>query len=171
MAISLIWAQARNRVIGASGAIPWHLPEDMAHFKALTMGSTVVMGRATWDSLPERFRPLPGRHNIVLTRQPEWSVDGVEAAASLDQALSAADDIWVIGGAAVYAAALPRADRVVLTEVDASYDGDAFAPELGSEWRLVSGDSADQWQTSTTGLRFRMKTYEKAAGSTAAIPS
>jgi dihydrofolate reductase len=169
--ISLIWAQARNRVIGAQGAIPWHLPEDMANFKALTTGSTVVMGRATWDSLPERFRPLPDRHNIVLTRQPGWAADGVEVAASLEAALAAAGDIWVIGGAAVYSAALPHADRVVLTEVDASYDGDTFAPELDEVWQLVSADPPSGWNESATGLGYRISTYEKAARPGPAIPS
>ena len=163
MTISLIWAQARNRVIGANGAIPWRLPEDMANFKALTMGSTVIMGRATWDSLPERFRPLPGRRNIVLTRRPDWAADGVEVASSLDQALAAAGDIWVIGGAAVYAAAIPRAERIVLTEIDASYDGDTFAPELGPSWRRVSVDPEAGWNTSTSGLEYRISVYEKAA--------
>ena len=163
MTISLIWAQARNRVIGANGAIPWRLPEDMANFKALTMGSTVIMGRATWDSLPERFRPLPGRHNIVLTRQPDWSADGVEVAASLDHALATAGEAWVIGGAAVYEAALPHAHRIVLTEIDATYDGDTFAPELDESWRRVSVDPAAGWNTSTSGLEYRISTYEKAA--------
>jgi dihydrofolate reductase len=161
--ISLIWAQARDRVIGTNGAIPWHLPEDLANFKSLTMGATVVMGRATWDSLPERFRPLPGRHNVVLTRQSGWSAPDVVVASSLDQALAGSADIWVIGGAAVYAEALPRADRVVLTQVDASYDGDTFAPELDGSWQLVDVDPHDGWKVSSSGLNYRINTYEKAA--------
>jgi dihydrofolate reductase len=161
--VSLIWAQARDRVIGANGAIPWHLPEDLANFKSLTMGATVVMGRATWDSLPERFRPLPGRRNVVLTHQVGWSAEGAQVAASIDDALEGSDEIWVIGGATVYAAALPWADRVVLTEIDATYDGDTHAPELDDSWRPVTADPATGWNTSTTGLQYRITTYARAA--------
>ena len=98
--VGLVWAQAHDGVIGADGGMPWHVPEDLAHFRAVTGSSDVVMGRRTWESLPPRFRPLPGRRNIVVTRSAEWSADGAERAASLDQALALADgdDVWVIGG-------------------------------------------------------------------------
>src|SRR3954466_13080151 len=96
------------------GALPWHLPEDMRRFKELTMGSTVVMGRVTWESLPEKFRPLPGRRNIVVTHQQSYDAPGAETAFSLEDALGAAEGgIWVIGGASIYEQALPFANRVV----------------------------------------------------------
>ena len=110
MTVSLIWAEAADRVIGRDGALPWQLPEDQQLFKQLTTGATVVMGRATWDSLPASVRPLPGRRNVVLTRQQDWSAPGAVVAHTLDEAIASADgDVWVIGGASVYAAALPRA--------------------------------------------------------------
>jgi dihydrofolate reductase len=127
----LIAAVARNGVIGRDNALLWHLPEDMRHFRAATAGHAVIMGRKTWDSLPERFRPLPGRRNIVITRQPAWSATGAERAASLQQALGLVADaarVFVIGGAQIYAAALPQADELLLTEIDKDYVGDAFFP-------------------------------------------
>src|SRR6059036_2989365 len=98
----MVWAQSRDRVIGADGALPWHLPEDMRHFRDLTSGATVVMGRLSWESLPDRFRPLPGRRNIVLSRDAGYSASGAEVVASLEDALRSAPGAWVIGGAAVY---------------------------------------------------------------------
>ncbi|MGZ4648755.1 MAG: dihydrofolate reductase, partial [Blastococcus sp.] len=111
----MVWAQARDGVIGADGALPWRLPEDLALFRELTMGSTVVMGRRTWESLPERFRPLPGRTNVVLTSDRTWSADGARAAASVEQVLAEHESFWVIGGGEVYARFLPHADRLVVT--------------------------------------------------------
>jgi dihydrofolate reductase len=152
-------------VIGAGGSIPWHLPEDLANFKALTMGSTVLMGRATWESLPDQFRPLPGRRNVVLTRRTGWRADGAEVASSLAAGLAAVDgDVWVIGGATVYAEALPWAERLVVTEVDASFAGDVFAPELDPRWRPVGSELANEWRESTNGLRYRITTYEATPG-------
>jgi dihydrofolate reductase len=127
----LIAAMARGRVIGLGDALPWHLPEDMAHFRAATRGHPVIMGRKTWDSLPERFRPLPGRRNIVLTRQSAWRPPGAEALPSLAAALAAtaaAERVFVIGGAELYAAALPLADTLMLTEIDADIAGDTRFP-------------------------------------------
>ena len=127
----LIAAVARNGVIGRGGGLPWRLPEDMAHFRRVTTGCPVIMGRKTWESLPPKFRPLPGRRNIVATRQPGWRADGATVVADLDAAISAAGDApraFVIGGAELYAAALPRADRLLLTEIDASAEGDAHFP-------------------------------------------
>jgi dihydrofolate reductase len=170
--VSLIWAQAHGRVIGADGTIPWRLPEDLANFKALTLGTTVVMGRATWQSLPAPLRPLPGRRNVVLSRQSGWRAEGAEVAVSLVDALAAADgDVWVIGGGAVYREALPLAEQVVITEVDASYDGDTFAPELDASWRVVGQEPDTGWHESTTGLRYRIATYQKAGSKSRAIPS
>jgi len=156
--IGLVWAQAANGVIGRDGALPWRLPEDMAHFRALTDGATVIMGRRTWDSLPPRFRPLPGRHNVVLTRSPGWRADGVAVRHSLTEAFTDAviDDAWVIGGAAVYASAEPFADTAVITELREEFAGDVLAPVLGQRWRLVDGGD---WQQSQTGLHYRIRRY------------
>ncbi len=129
----LIAAVARNRVIGREGALPWHLPADMAHFRAATAGCPVIMGRKTWESLPPRFRPLPGRRNIVVTRQPDWQADGAAVANDLAAAIAlagAAPRVFVIGGAELYAAALPIADELLLTEIDADVDGDAQFPDF-----------------------------------------
>jgi dihydrofolate reductase len=156
--LSLIWAQAHDRVIGAAGGMPWHVPEDLAHFKELTLGDTVVMGRKTWDALDPRFRPLPGRRNIVVTRDPEWTADGAEVMTSLDDALAASDTVWVIGGAELFAATIDRAERLEVTELDLAVDGDTFAPPVGSGWRLASeGD----WQQSRTGIRYRFLRYDR----------
>ena len=160
MKLHLIWAQSRNGVIGKDGTLPWHLPEDLAHFKRTTLGSPVIMGRKTWDSLPPRFRPLPGRRNVVVTRQPGWLADGAQRAGSLPEAcaLCAAEPVaWVIGGADIYAQALPLASQVVVTEIAADFAGDAFAPVLRSEWVETARDS----QVSANGLPFHFVTYER----------
>ncbi len=161
--LGLIWAQARNGVIGRDNTIPWRIPEDMAHFKNVTSGHPVVMGRRTWDSLPPRFRPLVDRRNIVVTRGPDWSADGAEVAHSVDDAITlASDDVeaWVIGGSEIYAAALDRAERLVVTEVDLDVDGDAYAPVLGPEW--VASSTGDWQESSLDGTRFRVVTYARA---------
>jgi dihydrofolate reductase len=164
MRLGMIWAQARDGVIGADGGLPWHLPEDLAHFKARTAGSTVVMGRRTWESLPERFRPLPGRRNIVLTTRTDYDAPGAEVVGSLDAALDpAADEVWVIGGATVYREAIRLADRLVVTEIDASHPGDVRAPDIDAAWRRTASDPADGWHKSSTGTPFRVSTYERAA--------
>ncbi len=158
MSLALIWAEARDRVIGADGGIPWRLPEDMRRFRELTSGSPVIMGRRTWDSLPERFRPLPGRVNVVVTRQPGWSAPGAQVAHTVEEALALcadADTTWVMGGAQLYAAAIPLADRVEVTEVELDVDGDTRAPALGPEWTPHAGD----WLESAGGLRYRFVTY------------
>ena len=133
MKLSLVAAVARNGVIGRDGGIPWRIPEDMQRFRELTVGHPVVMGRRTWESLPERFRPLPGRRNIVVTRDARWSSEGTDRAGSLEEALELVADaerVFVIGGAAVYASALPLADELALTEIDADVEGDTFFPEF-----------------------------------------
>lgn len=130
--LALIAAVARNGAIGRGNELLWKLPEDMQHFRRVTMGHPVVMGRRTWDSVPARFRPLPGRRNIVVTRNADWHADGAEAAPSPEAALALlrpGEHALVIGGAALYAAALPLADELLLTEVDASVDdADTFFP-------------------------------------------
>lgn len=154
--IGLIWAQARGGVIGADGTLPWHLPEDLAHFRETTAGAAVLMGRRTWDSLPERFRPLPGRRNLVLTRRAGWAAPGARPVSSPDDAVAAAGDgpLWVIGGGEVYAATVGRADRAEVTEIDLEVDGDTVAPVLGPAWSRVEGE----WRVSRTGLRYRFVT-------------
>ncbi|WP_158864613.1 dihydrofolate reductase [Leifsonia sp. AG29] len=162
-AVALIWAQAKGRVIGAGGVMPWHLPEDLRHFRQLTDAEPVVMGRRTWESLPDRFRPLPGRVNIVVTRKPDWEAPGATTAHSLQAALDAAAQaagsatVWVMGGAELYSQSLPLADRVELTEIDLVVTGDTFAPELGPEW---SADPAP-WRTAESGTRYRFLTYRR----------
>lgn len=161
MPLHLIYARAANGVIGKNNTLPWHLPEDMAHFKQLTHGCCVIMGRKTWDSLPPRFRPLPGRTNIVVTRQGDWHADGARRAASLVDALAqcdAGETVWVIGGAQMYAQALPLADRVEVTEIEQDFNGDAHAPVLGAEWV----ESARHHHVSTNGVPFSFVTYARA---------
>ncbi|MFD4291646.1 dihydrofolate reductase [Rhodococcus sp. NPDC058505] len=161
--LGAIWAQARGGVIGRGNTIPWRIPEDMAAFKAVTSGHPVIMGRRTWDSLPPRFRPLVDRRNIVVTRDRDWSADGAEVVHSVDDAITLAADnheAWVIGGGEIYAAALGRADRLVVTEVDLDVDGDAYAPALGPEWVALS--TGDWQESSRDGTRFRFVTYARA---------
>jgi dihydrofolate reductase len=129
--LTLIAVVARNGVIGQGDGLPWHLPEDMRFFKEATRGHAVVMGRKTWQSLPPRFRPLPGRRNVVVTRDAAFDAPGAECAGSLDQALqrlAAEDRVFVIGGAELYAQALQAADELMLTEIDRDFDGDRRFP-------------------------------------------
>ena len=158
--LTLIWAQARGGVIGRDGTIPWHIPEDMAFFKEATMGLPVVMGRLTWDSLPAKFRPLPGRRNIVVTRNPDWTADGAEVAGSVEAALGLVDgtDAAVIGGGQIYAQAMPHATRLLVTEIDLDVDGDAVAPEIGPGWTITE---QCEWQQSRSGVRFRWVGYSR----------
>ena len=160
MELKLIYARSRNGVIGRDGQLPWHLPADLAHFKQTTLGQAVVMGRKTWDSLPERFRPLPGRTNIVITRQTDWHAPGALVAHSLEQAMSlcpAPGPLWVIGGAEIYAQALPLASTVVVTEIDVEVQGDAHAPKLGTEWKEMSR----LLQQNEDGLSYSFVIYKK----------
>ena len=164
MVVGMVWAQARDGVIGADGGLPWHLPEDLALFRRLTTGSTVVMGRRTWESLPDRFRPLPGRTNVVLTSDRSWSADGARPAASVAQVLAEHDSFWVIGGGAVYAGFLPHADRLVVTDVDLAVAGDTRAPALDEGWVRTSRTPAEGWsESATAGLRYAVSEYVRAA--------
>jgi len=161
MKLHLIFARAANGVIGKDGTMPWHLPEDLAHFKRTTLGCPVIMGRKTWESLPPRFRPLPGRTNVVVTRQREWQAPGASVAHSLSEALTLcgnAADAWIIGGADIYAQALPLASSAVVTEIEAVYEGDAFAPQFGPEWK----EETRERHVSSTGLKFSFVTYRKS---------
>jgi dihydrofolate reductase len=165
--IGLIWAQARGGVIGADGGLPWHLPEDLKLFRATTTGSTVVMGRRTWESLPERFRPLPGRTNVVLTSDRAWTAGGAQAAASVEQVLAEHASFWVIGGGAVYAAFLPHADRLVVTDVDLEVDGDTWAPVPDDSWRPASRTPREGWSTSSAGLQYAVSEYVRGPSGSA----
>lgn len=159
MSVGLIWAQSTSGIIGRNGGIPWRLPEDLARFKDLTMGHTVVMGRRTWESLPASVRPLPGRKNVVLTRQADYMADGATVIGALDEVRE--DNAWVIGGAEIYHLALPLATHCEVTEVEIDLrleDDDALAPLLDESWVGTSGD----WQTSTSGLRYRFHRYLRA---------
>ena len=162
MTLGLIWAQTVSGVIGADGVMPWHLPEDLAHFRALTTGSAVIMGRRTWDSLPARFRPLPGRQNIVITRQRDWAADGASVVHGLDEAIAlTAGPVWVIGGAEIYRLALPHADVLEVTEIDAEIEGDTHAPPISAAWTNVTADPPSGWLRSSTALPYRFTRYER----------
>ena len=155
-------AVARGGVIGRDGGIPWRLPEDMARFRELTMGHPVVMGRRTWESLPDQFRPLPGRGNVVVTRNPDWSAQGADRVGSIEEALTLLEsepEVFVIGGGEIYATALPYADELHLTEIDADVEGDTTFPswdpgefEEASRETHVTGD----------GTSFAFVTYRRS---------
>ena len=159
MKLHLIYARTRNGVIGKNNQLPWHLPEDLAHFKRVTLGQPVIMGRKTWDSLPPRFRPLPGRLNIVITRQGDWQAEGALRAGSVQEALQLcadAPDAWIMGGADIYRQAEPLAHTAVVTEIELDVEGDAFAPELGSNWHEVQREP----HVSAQGLHFSFVIYQ-----------
>ena len=172
--VGAIWAQAENGIIGADGAMPWHVPEDLAHFKRTTAGHPVIMGRATWNSFPAKFRPLPGRTNIVLTTQADAHAqlrkDGALPVSSLEEAIALAqrsaggEEVWIIGGGKVYAQALALLDVAVITKLDASPAGDTSAPKLTAGFALGASDpsldsEAAHWHTSSTGTRYRFETW------------
>jgi dihydrofolate reductase len=154
--LTLVLAMDAQRGIGVDNRLPWHIPEDLAHFKRVTLGQPIIMGRKTFDSIG---RPLPGRRNIVVTRNADWGHDGVETAASLDDAVRLAGDgaASIIGGAQIFAEALPVADRMIVTEIEHAYRCDTFFPPIdASHWRVVDrvpGRSAD-------GVAFSFVTYE-----------
>lgn len=142
--VALVVARADNGVIGVNNAIPWRISDDLKRFKAITMGKPLVMGRKTWDSFPKK--PLPGRTNIVLTRDTGWKADGAVAVHSFDEALACArnehpSEIAIIGGAEIYRIALPVADIVHLTEVHGDFAGDAIMPPFGAEWRETAREN------------------------------
>ncbi|MFW0784753.1 dihydrofolate reductase [Gordonia sp. CPCC 206044] len=158
--ITLVWAQDRAGAIGRDNAIPWHVPEDMAHFREVTASHAVLMGRKTWESLPSRFRPLPGRRNVVITRSDSFEADGADVVHSLAEALDRVADheVVVMGGGEIYAAAMESATHLRLTEIDVLVEGaDAFAPEVDPyAWdTAVTGE----WLSSTTGVRYRFVDY------------
>jgi len=158
--VSIIAAMDRNRLIGNKNQLPWYLPADLAHFKQVTMGKPIIMGRKTYDSIG---RPLPGRTNIVLTRSADFHAEGVVTANTLQQALdyvSTENEVMIIGGSTIYELALPRADRLYLTYVENSFEGDAWFPDFDlDQWHIIASEehSADEKNSST----YRFVTYER----------
>lgn len=162
--LSLIAAVARNRVIGKDNQLLWHLPEDMRYFRKTTRGKPVIMGRKTWESLPEAFRPLPGRLNIVVSRAPGYNAPGATLAGSLEEAIEAAgagadaEEVFIIGGAQLYRQALPLAARLYLTEIAADFEGDVFFPAIPpGEWKETSRET----QRDASGLEFSFVVYQR----------
>jgi len=163
--LTLVAAVARNGVIGRAGGLAWSHPADLAHFRALTQGHVVLMGRKTWDSLPPRFRPLPGRRNVVISRQAGLTLPGAEVHGSLADALAAlagAGRVFVIGGGEIYRQALPLADELALTEVDATLGGDTRFPDWSREdWQSVGREQPALDPAATAGPGFAFVTYRR----------
>jgi dihydrofolate reductase len=158
--VVLVAAVARNLAIGKGNELLVRIPEDLQRLRRETMGHPVVMGRKTWDSLPVKFRPLPGRRNIVVTRDPAWRAEGAEAVTSLEAALALAGDVpkvSVIGGGQLYALALPRADELLMTEIDADLEGDTFFPPYRGAFEEVARET----RTTPEGLRYDFVTYRR----------
>ena len=169
--VGMIWAQTNQGVIGAGGGMPWHLPEDMAHFARVTKGHPVVMGRRTWESFPDKYRPLPERTNIVVTRQPDWAstpeASGAVVLDSLDEALVEAqfspggNEVWVIGGGQVYAQAMDDCNVAVITVINSDVPGDTQAPALGQEWTFRGATPKEGWHTAKNGTEYRFTLWAK----------
>ncbi|MHC6177343.1 dihydrofolate reductase [Glutamicibacter sp. X7] len=172
--IGAIWAQGINQVIGQDGAMPWSVPEDLKHFKAVTAGHPVVMGRRTWESFPAKFRPLPGRSNIVLTRDRKahdaLRQDGALPVATFEEALElasvcdGAEQIWIIGGGQVYAQAMDVLDLAVITRLRIEPDGDTRAPQLTEDFNCNTLDPAEGWHHSAGGVDYRFETWTRPKG-------
>lgn len=166
--VAIIVAQSSNRVIGIENRLPWHLPEDLKYFKARTLGKPIIMGRKTYESIG---RPLPGRRNIVITRQPDWSAEGVDVADSLSDAVllaqqvaqeEGAPEVMVIGGAQIYQEALPLADTLYVTDVAIELQGDAFFPEISPErWQEVECSEAYPAELQGAAIDYRFLTYSR----------
>ncbi|MBN4053977.1 dihydrofolate reductase [Haliea sp. AH-315-K21] len=171
MNINLIWAQAQDRVIGNHGSMPWHLPEDLAHFRITTKNSPVIMGRKTWESLPSKFRPLPDRRNIILTRQLNWGseftndevikANSIESAKTPQITGSGVKEVWVIGGGQIYSQFLELASRIEITEIHESFEGDTLAPKLSLDtWKEVRRIP----NVSSSGIKFDFVSYQRIQG-------
>lgn len=179
--VGMIWAQTVDGVIGAEGGMPWHLPEDLRHFRRTTAGAPVIMGRRTWESLPEAFRPLPGRRNVVITSSHERAAEivraGAESAASLPDALELLSDmpqsevqeadVWIMGGGSLYAEAVDTdaATLAVVTVIDLTASGDTRAPQLpAGRWSLESVEPASGWLTAESGVGYRIERHRRHPG-------
>jgi dihydrofolate reductase len=169
--LGLVWAQTSTGVIGRDGGMPWRLPEDMLHFSRLTTGHPVIMGRKTWESFPDKYRPLPGRTNIVITRQADWAgtpaAEGAVVVKSLDDALLESqfapghEMVWIVGGGQIFAQSMDLADVAVVTTIDTSAEGDTFAPELDYEWTAGASLPAGGWLTADNGTRYRINLWRR----------
>ena len=160
--ISLIAAVARNGAIGKNNQLLWHLPEDMRYFRETTRGKPVIMGRRTWESLPDAFRPLPGRRNVVVSRNTTFQAPGATLVGSLNEAIQltedTADEVFIIGGAELYRQALPAVQRLYLTEIASDFDGDVFFPPIqANDWTEISRSAAQ----SASGLEFSFVVYQR----------
>jgi dihydrofolate reductase len=172
--VGLVWAQTAEGVIGKDGDMPWHLPEDLKHFNQLTMGHPVIMGRKTWLSFPDKYRPLPGRTNIVITRQKTWAgtpeAVGAVVVPSLDDALlesqfvDGGETVWILGGGEVFRQSAELASVAVVTTIDVEADGDTFAPELGETWEAAASVPPDGWLTAANGTRYRFTKWVRTEG-------
>ncbi|WP_087873981.1 dihydrofolate reductase [Arthrobacter globiformis] len=172
--IGLVWAQTRSGVIGKDGDMPWNLPEDMKHFTRVTTGHPVIMGRKTWLSFPEKYRPLPNRTNIVITRQEDWGstpeAEGAVVVKSLDDALLESqfapgfESVWIVGGGEIFKEAADLANVAVVTTIDVDTDGDTYAPELGDGWVPGTSMPAEGWLTAANGTRYRFTTWNRSEG-------
>ncbi|APX03063.1 dihydrofolate reductase [Arthrobacter sp. QXT-31] len=172
--IGLVWAQTTSGVIGKDGDMPWNLPEDMKHFTRVTTGHPVIMGRKTWLSFPEKYRPLPNRTNIVITRQENWGstpeAEGAVVVKSLDDALLESqfapgfESVWIVGGGEIFKEAADLANVAVVTTIDMDADGDTYAPELGDGWVAGTSVPAQGWLTAANGTRYRFATWNRSEG-------
>lgn len=169
----MIWAEATGGVIGRDGTMPWHLPEDLAHFKETTLGAPVIMGRRTWESLPEQFRPLPGRENLVVTRTLGFQASGAIVVSSLESAIEHAapsvdaDIVWIMGGGQLYREAMPLATELVVTQIELDVpDADTYAPAIGAEWML---DSRSDRMESSTGIGYVFERYTRRTNNAQAV--
>ncbi|MFE4834225.1 dihydrofolate reductase [Arthrobacter sp. NPDC056691] len=172
--IGLVWAQTPAGVIGKDGDMPWNLPEDLKHFTRVTTGHPVIMGRKTWLSFPEKYRPLPNRTNIVITRQENWGstpeAEGAVVVKSLDDALlesqfaPGCEAVWILGGGEIFKQSTGLANVAVVTTIDVDADGDTYAPELGDGWVAGTSAPADGWLTGANGTRYRFTKWNRPEG-------
>lgn len=161
----MIWAQTASGVIGVNNTIPWHVPEDFKHFKETTNGHAVIMGRLTWESLPEKSRPLPGRKNIVISRQSNYVAPGAVVVTSADEAVLALEgsegEAWVIGGSQIYSAFLGASSALVVTDIDLEVQGDAFAVTVDDSWVEADRSPSAGWHESRNGTRYRIRSLKR----------
>jgi dihydrofolate reductase len=172
--IGLVWAQTPSGVIGKDGDMPWNLPEDMKHFTRVTTGHPVIMGRKTWLSFPAKYRPLPNRTNIVITRQENWGgtpeAEGAVVVKSLDDALLESqfapgfESVWIVGGGEIFKESTDLANVAVVTTIDVDADGDTYAPELGDGWVEGTSVPSEGWLTAANGTRYRFTTWNRSEG-------
>lgn len=167
IALGLIWAQDKRTAIGGDGTVPWSVPENLARIERVTDGHPVIMGRRTWDSLPASFRPLQGRTNLVISRSDDFEAPGACVVRSLDDALESigaagAENAWIIGGGQILSEAAGQASVAIVAEIDHSYNGNIYAPGLGSEWALISTEPGGQWSASTGRVAYQTRTYRKS---------